>query len=202
VAFSARHPVVGARVSPRVRAALDGAVGLLRESGHTVAGARPPYPATLGLHFANRWLAGIAQDAEGLVVGGLEARTRAMVRRGRRVRRRVRPASADPFAARMADWFRHHDLLVTPTLARGPVPIGAWSGKGWVRTMLGVGNWVFTNPWNLAGLPAASVPFGTDERGLPLGVQLVGPPGGERTVLAVAAQLQELAPWEGIVSPN
>ena len=38
--------------------------------------------------------------------------------------------------------------------------------------MLAVGNWLYTTPWNLAGLPAASVPFGSDQ-GLPLGLQIV-----------------------------
>ena len=41
---------------------------------------------------------------------------------------------------------------------------------------------------------AASVPFGTDQ-GLPLAVQIIAPPGGERTVLALAAQIEQLRPW-------
>ncbi|HLY93840.1 MAG TPA: amidase family protein, partial [Gaiellaceae bacterium] len=75
-------------------------------------------------------------------------------------------------------------VLVTPTLARPPVPIGTWTGKGWVRTMLGVANWIYTVPWNLARLPAASVPFGGT------GLQLVGPPSSEGTLLSLAAQLE------------
>jgi amidase len=59
--------------------------------------------------------------------------------------------------------------------------------------MLGVGNWLYTTPWNLAGLPAASVPFGSDH-GLPLGLQIVAPAGGEQTVLALAAEIERLRP--------
>ena len=59
--------------------------------------------------------------------------------------------------------------------------------------MLGVGNWLYTTPWNLAGLPAASVPFGSDQ-GLPLGLQIVAPAGGRATVLALAAQIERLRP--------
>ena len=95
----------------------------------------------------------------------------------------------------MAGWFEGYDALLTPTLARGPVPLGTWAGKGWVRTMLGVGNWLYTTPWNLAGFPAASVPIGTDEHGLPLGLQIVAPAGGEELVLALAAQVERLRPW-------
>ncbi len=193
IAVSARHPAPGARVAPAVRATLDEAAGLLRAAGHSVTWARPPYPASLGLRFSQRWLAGIAEDARDLPLDALEARTRAMVRRGRRAARRVRPAAADPFAARAADWLDRYDVLLTPTLARAAVPLGTWEGKGWVRTMLGVGNWLYTTPWNLAGLPAASVPFGVDG-GLPLGLQIVAPAGAEATVLALAAQLEQLRP--------
>ena len=74
------------------------------------------------------------------------------------------------------------------------MPAGTWAGQHWTRATLSVGNWLFTTPWNLAGLPAASVPCGTDQ-GLPLAVQIVAPPGGERTVLALAAQIEQLRPW-------
>jgi amidase len=198
IAVSARHPAPGARVAPAVRAALDEAAGLLRAAGHTVTWARPPYPANLGLRFSQRWLAGIAEDAQDLPADALEARTRAMVRRGQRAARRVRPAAADPFAARATEWLGRYDVLLTPTLARAAVPLGTWAGKGWVRTMLGVGNWLYTTPWNLAGLPAASVPFGCvpsgSDAGLPLGLQIVAPAGGEPVVLALAAQLEQLRP--------
>jgi amidase len=193
IAVSARHPSLGARVAPAVRASLEQAADLLRAAGHTVTRARPPYPASLGLRFSSRWLAGIAEDARDLRADALEARTQAMVRRGRRAAKRVRPASDDPFAARAADWLGHYDALLTPTLARPAVPLGTWAGQGWVRAMLGVGNWLYTTPWNLAGLPAASVPFGSDQ-GLPLGLQIVAPAGGEPTVLALAAQLEQLRP--------
>ena len=193
IAVSARHPSPGARVAPAVRASLEQTADLLRAAGHTVTRARPPYPASLGLRFSSRWLAGIAEDAQDLPAEALETRTQAMVRRGRRAAKRVRPASDDPFAARAADWLGHYDAVLTPTLARPAVPLGTWAGQGWVRAMLGVGNWLYTTPWNLAGLPAASVPFGSDQ-GLPLGLQIVAPAGGEPTVLALAAQLEELRP--------
>jgi amidase len=195
IAFSARHPVPGAKAAPAVRASLDQAASLLREAGHDVVTGSPGYPPALGLRFNGRWLAGIAQDAEGLDRSALEPRTRRMARLGARLNRRVRPASADPFARRAADWFASYDVLLTPTLTRGAVPVGTWEGKGWVRTMLGVANWLYTPPWNIAGLPAASVPFGQDEDGLPIGVQLVGPRGAESTLLALARQIEQLQPW-------
>ena len=197
IAYWARHPTPGVRVAPSIRAAVDSAADLLREAGHTLVPARPPYPATLGLRFSNRWLAGIAADADGLPADVLERRTQKMARRGRRVAKRVTPAAADPFRAAAGAWFADYDAFLTPTLARAPLPIGTWAGGGWVRTMLSVANWIFTPAWNLAGLPAASIPFGTDG-GLPIGLQLVAPAGGEATVLSLAVQIEELRPWPGV----
>ena len=140
----------------------------------------------------SRWLAGIAQDAAGLPAEALEERTAKMARRGGRMARKVKPASADPFAARAARWISGFDALIMPTLARA-VPIGTSAGKAWFPTALSVGNWLCTMPWNLAGLPAISVPAPTS--GLPVGVQIVAPAGGENVILSIAAELERLRPW-------
>ncbi len=195
IAYSATHPLPGAKAAPAVLSALEDAAALLAGAGHDVAPGTPAYPATLGLRFNARWLAGIAQDASRLDRGALEPRTRAMVRLGNRLVSRTKPASADPFARQAAGFFGDRDVLMTPTLTRPPVAVGAWSGRGWVRTMLGVATWVYTPPWNIAGLPAASVPFGRDDDGLPIGIQLIGPAGSEATLLGLAAQIERLRPW-------
>ncbi len=46
-------------------------------------------------------------------------------------------------------------------------------------------------PWNLLGLPAAVVPFSVPAQGLPIGVQLIGRPWEEETILEVAVRLEE-----------
>jgi amidase len=195
IAFSDRHPLPGANVSPRVGIELDDVAAMLRNSGHSLVKESPPYPPTLGLRFNARWLSGIAQDAAGLDIEAVEPRTKQMVRLGRLLSGRTRLASADPFGRRMARWFTNHDALITPTLSRGADQIGAWDGVGWVKTMLGVAKQIYTPPWNIAGLPAASVPFGHDDEGLPIGIQLVGPVGSESRLLSLAAQIEQLRPW-------
>jgi len=196
IAFSVSHPLPGAKATAAAAAALNAAVGLLRDAGHVLTEQSPRYPITLGLRFNGRWLAGIAQDADGLDRAALEPRTRNMARLGARLSGRVKPASADPFGRQAAGFFAAgYDVLMTPTLTRGPDPVGTWQGKGWIRTMLGVANWIYTPAWNLAGLPAASVPFGSDDDGLPLGLQLVGPAGSEATLLGLASQIERLHPW-------
>jgi len=195
IAFSDRHPLPGAKAGPRVKIELDDVAAMLRNSGHSLVKESPPYPLTLGLRFNARWLSGIAQDAADLDVDALELRTRQMVKLGRFFSSRTRSASADRFGQRMARWFTNYDALITPTLTGGADRIGAWDGVGWAKTMLGVANQIYTPPWNMSGLPAASVPFGHDDDGLPIGIQLVGPAGSEARLLSLAAQIEELRPW-------
>jgi amidase len=53
----------------------------------------------------------------------------------------------------------------------------------------------FTPTWNVTGQPAVSVPLVQSPDGLPIGVQLVGPPAGEELLIALASQLEEARPW-------
>jgi amidase len=193
IAYSATAAALGARLAPPARAAVEDTAAALRQAGHQLVRARPPIPANLGLRFMSRWLAGIAQDAAGLPAGALEQRTATMARRGQRTARTVKPASADPFAARAARWISGFDALITPTLTRPAVPIGTWAGKGWFPTALSLGNWLCTTPWNLAGLPAISVP--APASGLPTGIQIAAPAGSENMILSIAAELEHLRPW-------
>ncbi len=57
----------------------------------------------------------------------------------------------------------------------------------------------FTRFVNYFGLPAVAVPAGFDESGLPVGLQLIGRPGGEQHLLRIAMRLQERTDWHGRV---
>jgi amidase len=48
----------------------------------------------------------------------------------------------------------------------------------------------FVRPWNVTGQPALTLPLQTTRDGVPVGVQLVGPPGRDDLVLALAARLE------------
>jgi amidase len=94
-----------------------------------------------------------------------------------------------------------HDLLLTPTLTQPPYPVGAFGDHG--AAMSQALEWItFTAPYNCTGQPAISLPLGMSEDGLPLGVQLVGPPHGEMLLLAAAAQLEEAMPWRDRRPPD
>ena len=88
------------------------------------------------------------------------------------------------------------DFLLTPTVAVPPFPVGRPAVKeinGQAVSPLG---WLpFTYPFNLTGQPAASVPAGFTETGLPVGLQIVGRRHGERAVLAASAAFEAAMPW-------
>ena len=83
-----------------------------------------------------------------------------------------------------------------PTIGEPPVPVGKWNSHSGPWTLTGMTRRTgFGPPWNYLGNPAASVPAGFTDDGLPLSVQLVGRPNDEATLLSLAAQLEAERPW-------
>ena len=91
-------------------------------------------------------------------------------------------------AAASKFFFDRYDLLVGPVM---PVPAYAldrdvpegFADEDW--------SWCpYTYPWNMTGQPAASVPIGFTEDGLPVGVQIVGRMGGEADILRAARAIE------------
>ena len=96
--------------------------------------------------------------------------------------------------------FADHDLLVTPTVACPPVPNAADGNTLGPHRVDGVQvnpliGWCLTYPLNFSGHPAISVPAGMSES-LPVGLQIIGPRYGDRSVLAAAAALERIQPWQ------
>jgi amidase len=92
------------------------------------------------------------------------------------------------------------DLLVTPTMACLPPPVGAWRDGTEEEPMMALLNCypmaVFTSLFNVTGLPAISVPVHHDDStGLPVGVQIVGAPWREDLLLQVSRALEETFSW-------
>ncbi|MDQ1203472.1 amidase [Rhodococcus sp. SORGH_AS_0303] len=194
VAVESPSPVV--RVDPHFRqAALDVARELER-IGHRTSTAALPYPAS-PLGQLARWTAGGAADAAGLDVSALQKRTRRHIAVGRRAARFVRPSQTETLTRRMRSYFESLDVVLTPALAAPPIRADRWSERGWAANMAANIRYApFAAPWNLLGWPAVSVPAGLHpESGTPLAVQLAGPPGSERRLLALAAQIEQHRPW-------
>ncbi|MGW1674040.1 amidase [Streptomyces sp. NPDC002324] len=197
IALSVRSPLVGVTVTRPYADAARRAAELLAGSGLTVRPADPPYPVWLGTTSLAHWTAGTAVDAEGLDPTLLTRRTRVHAAVGRRFVAGVRAGDRrELLRRRLEPFFAEHDVLLTPALARRGPAAANWHERGWLRNLLVNTNYSpLTPPWNLTGWPAMSVPFGTLPSGAPCAVQLVGRPGSEPELLAVAGRLEKLNPW-------
>lgn len=102
---------------------------------------------------------------------------------------------------RMAIWHamqafhRTYDLLLTPVTSVAAFPTGraptTVDGKG-IPPM----GWMpFTQPFNLTGQPAASVPAGFDSRGMPVGLHVIGRAYEDTLVLRACRAFEQLQPW-------
>ena len=187
-------------VDPACTAALESAAALLASLGHELHEVTPPW-TTPGLveAFLTIWQVGptlYPADPEGFT-----PLNRELVEAARAT------SSADYAAAvflvqatsrRIVEFCRDFDALLTPTLALPPVPIG-WQeedAQGAVEQLMrNVAFTPFTAVANMTGLPAMSLPLHWSADGLPIGVQVLGPPAGEALLLRLAAQVESAGPW-------
>jgi amidase len=88
------------------------------------------------------------------------------------------------------------DVVMAPTTAQPPLPIGAIDGLGgWGTDKVIVGACPYAWPWNVLGWPGVNVPAGLTPEGLPVGAQLLGPEGAEARLIGLAAQLEGVERW-------
>jgi amidase len=191
-------PPIEAPVAPECVSAADEAARLLEELGNSVEEATPPWQDAelMGL-FMKVWA--VIPALYDRPVELFEPETRALIEAAShlnavdyvRATARLRDVSR-----RIVAFFDDYDLLLTPTLAQPPVPIGALEDDDpWVQ-FANAGRFTpFTQVANITGLPAVSLPLSWSDEGLPIGVQLVGRPAGEATLVRVSAQLEEARPW-------
>jgi amidase len=186
-------------LDPRCRAAVTDTGELLGSLGHAVSWSDPKW-GTVGNAVAALYLRGVADDARGLPnrerlgrqVGGL-ARLGALIPDS--LVRRTK-AAIPKHARRINAIFDRADVLVLPVVGEPPVPVGKWDSRSGLWTLTGMTRRTgFGPPWNYLGNPAASVPAGFTDDGLPLSVQLVARPHDEGTLLSLAAQLEAERPW-------
>ncbi len=196
IALSTRNPSPIGRLHPDHRAAAVGAAARLRAGpgGAVVTLADPPYPRGLASQWTRRWHAGVAADLAALDLdpAHLDRRTAVIARKGRRQLLRPRPSTAARWRHRMIAWLDDggYDMLLLPAVAGPPLRAGSMTARRYLTTLaVSAARIPYTQAWNLAGLPAVVAPVLVGGR--PVGVQLVGRPGSEATLLATAARLEQ-----------
>jgi amidase len=211
VAFTGTPPA-GGTVAGDCVAAVEAAAALCGELGHTVEEATPQFDWTaaeaafLTVFAANcaSWVDGWARRlGRDPAEGELEPFTRALAASGHRVSAPELLASIELLqdAGRATDrFFQRYDVLLTPTLAELPPPLGYFDpppppGDPLEVLARDARFTPFTWVANATGQPAASLPLHWTHDGLPVGVMATARFGGEGTLFALAAQLERARPW-------
>jgi amidase len=98
-------------------------------------------------------------------------------------------------ARSIVSFFDEYDLVLTPTLAQPPLRVGAAFEDEEGPIQASIRFTPFTAVANLTGQPAVSLPLSETEEGIPVGVQLIGRPADEATLIRVSAQVERARPW-------
>jgi aspartyl-tRNA(Asn)/glutamyl-tRNA(Gln) amidotransferase subunit A len=187
-----------ADVDPRIAAAVDDAVEVLAGLGARVEVVEPPGPDVRDA-FLTLWDAALGRMLRGMTDEQLAMSDPGLVA----TMRRRAAITADDFldadavrgalTARFSALLSTYDLLVSPQLPVLAFPVGQdvadpATQEHWV-------DWTpFTYPLNMTRHPAASVPVGLSDTGLPMAMQIVGRHFDDRLVLRAARAYEQVCP--------
>jgi amidase len=212
------QPVADETPQPAVVEAAREAAGMLSDLGHEVEeldtstfGGADVIPT-----FMARWASGQAaaliqlSTVLGRELGAddVEPLTWALAEMGRTVSggEYLAAVAQHQLLTRMiAGLYERFDLMLTPTLGEVPPPLGTFDDSGpdpldsIRRAALTA---AFTAMVNVTGQPAISLPLAWSEEQLPIGIQLIGPYGGEDVLIRVASQLEQAHPWADRLPPT
>ncbi|HEU65368.1 MAG TPA: amidase [Chloroflexi bacterium] len=237
IAFTA-EPFLGGSVDKDCVKALEATIELCKNLGHEVVEAAPRID---GKAFSRAFLIIISVETRATIEEGelllnrkaeatdFESDTWMLGLLGRQCRASEFSRALN-FVQRMArqigEFFEKYDVLLTPTLARPPIPIGSLqpvetqrAARKELLDKIRDGELIdelneieilsqhvyefipYTPLFNVTGQPAMSVPLYWNDEGLPVGMQFVGRYGDEATLLRLAGQLEKAQPWSERVPP-
>lgn len=195
-------------VEPEAMDALERGAELLEKTGHSLTEAEIRYDNRYPEAFTTAWTAGVGSAR---IAPQREALLTPLTRTFRR-RAQQRSALKVNEALGFLRQFEHDtvtqysgwDVILMPTLAQTPRPIGWFTGGGhsgepWPSEWAGDADEDYKRqceyaPWssmvNVCGLPAISIPVHTTAAGLPMGIQVIGRMGSELLLLQLAAALE------------
>jgi aspartyl-tRNA(Asn)/glutamyl-tRNA(Gln) amidotransferase subunit A len=200
--IAAFSPTLGyVDVDPEIAAIVTAAVTALAEAGLHVEETDPGFADPID-SFGLLWSTGAAKWLDTFPAGSAE-----LVDPGlRKVWEKGLTYSASDYldanaqraalGIRMGEFHTAYDVLITPTMPISPFEAGHDVPPG-----SGLESWPewtpFTYPFNMTQQPAISVPVGWTSKGLPVGLQVVGPRHSDDLVLAVAKLVEEVRPPSG-----
>jgi amidase len=207
-------PASGEKIDPECEKAVHETVRLLEGLGHTLIEDRPFYDWDAFLESVHViWTSFTTSSADAIAAAfnrkpgpdNLEAITLACYEEGKRftaVDLLNAMAHGNLISRQVGAFFQNVDVLVTPTIARPPAPLGeidqnraGMSAMEWTRQVFSY--CPFTPLFNSTGQPAISLPMHWSVSGLPVGVQFAGRFGDEATLIRLASQLEQARAWAG-----
>jgi amidase len=216
VGLATNPPLEGAEVEPECEQAARDAGALLESLGHQLEEITPPWSQQNILSdFTRLWapmismttMIGAAIRGREATEGDVEPLTWLMWENAQSTGSLAFLSSEGrmkSLARAIVAFLEPYDVVLTPALARRPVPIGEIHGRGpdpWGNYQRSGHFTPFTAICNVTGLPAIALPLYQGDDGLPLAVQLIGRPLSEDVLLSVASELEEALPWAGRLAP-
>lgn len=205
-----RRPLSGAAVASECESALQDAGRLMESLGHTIEEAQPSgdwdelshamwvlVAANVSLSLKRR----AAEAGRPVSAEDVDRVTWSAVEFASTLDVEAYPAalaSAHRQGRRMAEFHRAYDLVVSPTLATPPPPLGVLRTdnhdlEAYRHELFAF--MPFTQLFNLTGQPSMTVPLSWSQANIPIGVMFSAPFGGEATLFRVAGQLEAARPW-------
>jgi Asp-tRNA(Asn)/Glu-tRNA(Gln) amidotransferase A subunit family amidase len=195
------------RVDPGVREAFRRAIERFAALGAELEQADPGLPNPVDHWNVLAITDNLASEGPLLDTGLIADDTRVLIDEGAQYSALQYAQARNAQAAYAAGWGRfmqRYDLMLTPAMELVAFEHGR-TGPAMVEGQpIGehFDDWChFCYPSNLTGQPAMSVPMGTAEHGLPVGLQIMGPRFGDAAVLRAAAAWERIAPWPAPPDP-
>lgn len=230
IAFTS-HPFMSKNVHEDCVKGLNSSARLLEQLGHEVAEAAPDVDKeAFSLSYLTVIAAETCAQVNGIIklvgrktsVLDFEPGTQALVALGKVISAGDYAKALNYLSAssrKIARFFEDYDILLTPTLAQPPIPIGSLQisktesrmvrlqsrlNAAWIMKALHVIDILakktfdfipYTAVFNVTGQPAMSVPLHWSEKMLPIGMQFAAGFGAEATLFRLAGQLERAQPW-------
>jgi amidase len=202
IALATEIPFSGApaKLDPEIRSATERIGAVMSDLGHHVEVASPKY-GLVGGSFMPRSMAGIREWVDRVPDPEvLDSRTRHNAKVGKILSGPALAAARafeGPLRKQIGSIFDRFDVVLAPTTAKPALAIGAAAGlSNWQTDKLIVGACPYAWPWNVVGWPGINVPAGLTDKGLPIGVQLLGPASSEALLISLAAELEGAERWQ------